>query len=158
MSPESCGEPIAFLQKFRGVLGNASMWAAAWSAFGFGVHLVSPVKNLTGVAGSSLLTHGIAFGVLGFLSGSFFSGLLILTERAGHLGELSMIRSAAWGTVAGLVGASATWGAMAAWDMMPLWIFGVTGAGLGLASGGGLSAIAKRSHRGAAEMSNDRDL
>ncbi|HJQ22526.1 MAG TPA: hypothetical protein VKA60_01335, partial [Blastocatellia bacterium] len=57
------------------------------------------------------------FGVLGFLAGVAFFGLLMLTERHRSFDELSVPRFAGWGTLSGLLlsaifakAASLAWG------------------------------------------------
>ena len=43
------------------------------------------------------------FGVLGFIAGVIFSGLLMLTEGRGGFDQMRLSRFAAWGAVAGLL-------------------------------------------------------
>jgi hypothetical protein len=71
------------------------IWAAAWFAaglvprwvFGFNADVPFP----------------LVFGVLGFIAGVIFSGLLMLTEGRRGFEEMTLPRFAAWGAVAGLL-------------------------------------------------------
>jgi hypothetical protein len=70
-------------------------WAAAWSAAGlvprwiFGFNADAPFP--------------LVFGVLGFIAGITFSGLLVLTEGRRRFDQMSLPRFAAWGGVGGLL-------------------------------------------------------
>jgi hypothetical protein len=71
------------------------IWAAAWFAaglvprwvFGFNADVPFP----------------LVFGVLGFIAGVIFSGLLMLTEGRRGFEEMTLPRFAVWGAVAGLL-------------------------------------------------------
>jgi hypothetical protein len=70
-------------------------WAAAWFAaglvprwvFGFNADVPFP----------------LVFGVLGFMAGVTFSGLLMLTESRRGFDQMTLSRFAAWGAVGGLL-------------------------------------------------------
>ncbi|HXT17058.1 MAG TPA: hypothetical protein VN706_15560 [Gemmatimonadaceae bacterium] len=83
------------LRRVRGALGIGFIWGAVWSVvggvprwvFGFNADVPFPV----------------VFGVLGFIAGVTFSGLLVLTERRRRFDEMSIRRFAVWGIVGGLL-------------------------------------------------------
>lgn len=97
-----------WLRRIRGAIGMGFAWAVAWSAagavprwvFGFNADVPFP----------------LVFGVLGFIAGVTFFGLLVLTESHRGFDEMSVRRFAGWGAVAGLllsalfaIGASLAW-------------------------------------------------
>ena len=98
-----------WLRRIRGAIGMGLTWAAAWFAaglvprwvFGFDADVPFP----------------LVFGVLGFIAGVTFSGLLVLTEGRRRFDQMSLPRFAGWGATAGLLlsalfvrGASLGWG------------------------------------------------
>jgi hypothetical protein len=84
-----------WLRRIRGAIGIGFTWAVAWSLVGlvprwlFGFNTDAPFP--------------IIFGVLGFIAGLIFSGLLMLTEGRRGFDELSLPRFAAWGAVGGFL-------------------------------------------------------
>jgi hypothetical protein len=84
-----------WLRRIRGAIGIGITWAAAWGVVGmvprwlFGFNTDAPFP--------------IIFGVLGFIAGVIFSGLLMLTEGRRGFDELSLPRFAAWGAVGGVL-------------------------------------------------------
>ena len=84
-----------WLRRIRGATGMGFTWAAAWSAaglvprwvFGFNADVPFP----------------LVFGVLGFLAGVTFSGLLVLTEGRRRFDQMSLSRFAGWGATGGLL-------------------------------------------------------
>ena len=84
-----------WLRRIRGAIGMGFTWAAAWFVagmvprwlFGFNADVPFP----------------LVFGVLGFIAGVTFSGILMLTEGRRTFDQLSLLRFAAWGGVAGLL-------------------------------------------------------
>ena len=84
-----------WLRRIRGAIGIGFTWAVAWSLVGamprwlFGFNTDAPFP--------------IIFGVLGFIAGVIFSGLLMLTEGRRGFDELSLPRFAAWGAVGGFL-------------------------------------------------------
>ena len=84
-----------WLRRIRGAIGMGFTWAVAWSVAGlvprwlFGFNTDAPFP--------------IIFGVLGFIAGVIFSGLLMLTEGRRGFDELSLPRFAAWGAVGGVL-------------------------------------------------------
>ena len=101
------------LRRIRGAIGMGFMWAAAWSAaglvprwvFGFNADVPFP----------------LVFGVLGFIAGVTFSGLVALTKGRRSFDQLSLARFGVWGALGGLLlsalfgkAASLGWGDMLA--------------------------------------------
>ena len=85
-----------WLRRARGAIGMGVIWAAAWSAAGmvprwlFGINADAPFP--------------LIFGVLGFIAGVTFSGVLVLTEgRRRRFDEMSLPRFAGWGAIGGLL-------------------------------------------------------
>jgi hypothetical protein len=84
-----------WLRRIRGALGIGFTWAAAWSAaglvprwvFGFNADVPFP----------------LVFGVLGFVAGVTFSGLLVLIEGRRRFDQMSLPRFGAWGAIGGLL-------------------------------------------------------
>ena len=84
-----------WLRRIRGAIGMGFTWGVAWSAVGLvprwvlGFNPDAPVP--------------IIFGVLGFVAGVTFSGLLVLTEGRRRFDQMSLPRFAGWGAVGGLL-------------------------------------------------------
>jgi hypothetical protein len=84
-----------WLRRIRGAIGVGFTWAAGWSAVGlvprwvFGFNADVPFP--------------LVFGVLGFIAGVTFSGLLVLTEGRRRFDQMSLSRFAGWGATAGLL-------------------------------------------------------
>jgi hypothetical protein len=84
-----------WLRRTRGAIGMGFTWAATWFAAGlvprwvFGVDADVPFP--------------LVFGVLGFIAGVTFSGLLILTEGRRRFDQISPPRFATWGAMGGLL-------------------------------------------------------
>ena len=84
-----------WLRRIRGAIGIGLTWAAAWFAVGnvprwvFGFNTDVPFP--------------LVFGVLGFVAGIIFSGLLMLTEGRRGFDQMTLSRFAAWGAVGGLL-------------------------------------------------------
>jgi hypothetical protein len=84
-----------WLRRIRGAIGIGFTWAAAWFAaglvprwvFGFNADVPFP----------------LVFGILGFIAGVIFSGLLMLTEGRRGFDQMRLSRFAAWGAVGGLL-------------------------------------------------------
>ena len=83
------------LRRVRGALGMGIAWGAAWSIAGmvprwlFGFNADAPFP--------------LIFGVLGFIGGVIFFGVLALAEGRRTFDQLSLPRFAAWGGVGGLL-------------------------------------------------------
>jgi hypothetical protein len=84
-----------WLRRIRGTIGMGLTWAVAWGAVGgvprwlFGFNTDAPFP--------------IIFGVLGFIAGVIFSGILMLTEGRRGFDQLRLSRFAALGAVGGFV-------------------------------------------------------
>ena len=84
-----------WMRCIRGAIGMGFTWAAAWFAaglvprwvFGFNADVPFP----------------LVFGVLGFIAGVIFSGLLMLTEGRRGFDEMKLSRFAAWGALGGFL-------------------------------------------------------
>src|SRR5919205_4311960 len=70
-------------------------WAAAWSAVGLVPRWVLGIN--------ADVPFPLVFGVLGFIAGVTFSGLLALAEGRRRFDQLSLPRFAGWGAVGGLL-------------------------------------------------------
>lgn len=84
-----------WMRRIRGAIGMGFTWAAAWAVAGsvprwlFGFNTDAPFP--------------LVFGVLGFIAGVIFSGLLMLTEGRRGFDEMKLSRFAAWGAVGGFL-------------------------------------------------------
>src|SRR5690349_5679186 len=82
------------LRRIRGALGIGLTWAVAWGAVGLlprwilGYNPDAPFP--------------IIFGVLGFLAGVTFSGLLMLIKGNRSFDQMTLPRFAGWGALGGL--------------------------------------------------------
>lgn len=84
-----------WLRRMRGAIGMGFTWAVAWSAVG-----VVP-RWVLGFNPDA--PFPIIFGVLGFVAGVTFSGVLALTERRRRFDQMSLPRFAGWGAMGGLL-------------------------------------------------------
>lgn len=109
-----------WVRRLRGAIGMGLSWALAWAPLGalLGAGLFLTLPELP--AGASLLRgmlrNGATLGVLGFLGGVYFSGVLRLAEGSSRFDQLSAPRFALWGalggvTLGGLGAALGLWGA-----------------------------------------------
>lgn len=85
-----------WLRKIRGAIGIGLAWALAW--FGAGMILLF----IAGF-GAADVPFPLAFGLLGFLAGVTFSGVLGLVEGRRRFDQMSMPRFAVWGGLGGLL-------------------------------------------------------
>ncbi len=85
-----------WLRRIRGAIGMGLTWALAW--FGAGLILLLVVGF-----GAADVPFPILFGVLGFLAGVTFSGVLGIVEGRRRFDQMSLRRFAAWGAVGGLL-------------------------------------------------------
>lgn len=83
------------LRRIRGAIGIGFTWGAVWAVAG----LVP--RWLFGV--NSDVPFPLVFGLLGFIAGVTFSGLLALTAGRRQFDQLSLARFAGWGAIGGLV-------------------------------------------------------
>ena len=98
-----------FLRRLRGMLGMALSWAVPWGVVigtAGGLLTYFLVRTPPGVSRISVALHaawgnGISGAMLGFVTGSIFSGVLWAAERQRSLPNLRASRFALWGAVAG---------------------------------------------------------
>lgn len=89
-----------FLRRIRGAIGMGLAWGAAW--FGAGMAMLLGLLLVTGSTGADV-PYPLGFGVLGFLAGATFSGVLAMVEGRRPFHEMSLPRFAGWGAVGGLL-------------------------------------------------------
>lgn len=84
-----------WLGRIRGIMGMGVTWAAAWLLAGFVPRWVFGFN--------ADVPFPLVFGVLGFVAGVTFSGLLVLTEGRRRFDQLSLPRFGLWGAMGGLL-------------------------------------------------------
>ena len=84
-----------WLRRARGAIGMGCTWAAAW----FGAGLVP--RWVFGF--NADVPFPLVFGVVGFIAGVTFSGLVVLTEGRRRFDQISLPRFAGWGAMGGLL-------------------------------------------------------
>ena len=85
-----------WLRRIRGAIGMGLTWAMAW--FGAGIVLLLVVG-----VGAADVPFPLFFGLLGFLAGTTFSGVLGVVEGRRRFDQMSLPRFAGWGAVGGLL-------------------------------------------------------
>jgi len=85
-----------WLRRIRGAVGMGLIWAIAW--FGAGVALLLVV----GVDAADV-PFPLGFGLLGFLAGITFSGILVIVEGRRRFDQMSVPRFTVWGAIGGLL-------------------------------------------------------
>ena len=85
-----------WLRRIRGAIGLGLTWAAAW--FGAGMILLLVVG-----VGAADVPFPLFFGLLGFLAGATFSGVVGMVEGRRKFDQMSLPRFAAWGALGGLL-------------------------------------------------------
>ena len=130
-----------WLRRIRGAIGMGLTWAAAW--FGAGLILLLVVG-----VGAADVPFPLFFGLLGFLAGVTFSGVLGIVEGRRRFDQMSLPRFAVWGGVGGLLlsGVLVLVGGLAGEILVLGPVFALAGAGC--ASGS----------LGLARMAEDREL
>lgn len=83
-------------RRIRGALGIGLAWAVAW--FGAGMILLL----IVGI-GAADVPFPLFFGLLGFLAGVTFSGILGFVDGRRRFDQMSIPRFALWGGVGGLL-------------------------------------------------------
>lgn len=141
-----------WLRRLRGAIGMGLTWAAAW--FGAGLALLLAVG-----VGAADVPFPLFFGLLGFLAGVAFSGVLGLFESRRRLDQMSLPRFAAWGAMGGLV-LTGCFSVAVALGGEPMWgealVLGPIFALAGATSAAGSLALARRaSHRGLPDPDRD---
>ena len=87
---------MKWLRRIRGAVGIGLTWAAAW--FGAGMMLLLVVGF-----GAADVPFPLFFGLLGFLAGVTFSGILGIVAGRRGFDRMSLPRFAAWGALGGLL-------------------------------------------------------
>lgn len=85
-----------WLRRIRGAIGMGLTWAAGW--FGAGLILLLVVG-----VGAADVPFPLFFGLLGFLAGATFSGVLGIVEGRRRFDQMSLPRFAGWGALGGLL-------------------------------------------------------
>jgi hypothetical protein len=84
-----------WMRRIRGAIGMGITWGVAWGVVG------SVPRWLFGF--NADVPFPLVFGVLGFMAGVIFSGLLMLTEGRRGFEQMTLPRFAAWGAVGGFL-------------------------------------------------------
>jgi hypothetical protein len=84
-----------WLRRVRGAIGMGFTWAVAWSVAGLVPRWV--------LGFNPDVPFPLVFGVLGFIAGVTFSGLVVLTEGRRRFDQISLPRFAGWGAMGGLL-------------------------------------------------------
>ncbi len=85
-------------RRIRGAIGMGLTWAAAW----FGAGLILLLVALA-FGNPPEVPFPLFFGLLGFLAGVTFSGVLGIAEGRLRFDQMSLPRFAGWGAVGGLL-------------------------------------------------------
>jgi len=125
-------------RRIRGAVGIGLTWAAAWFAAGMMLLLVVGVD-------AADVPFPLFFGLLGFLAGASFSGVLGILGGRRRFDQMSLSRFAGWGALGGvLVAGILTLASRPEAEFLVLGpVFGLAGA---LCAAGTL-ALAKRAER-----------
>jgi hypothetical protein len=83
-------------RRIRGAVGMGLTWAVAW--FGAGLMLLLVVG-----VGAADVPFPLFFGLLGFLAGATFSGVLGILGGRRRFDQMSLPRFAGWGALGGLL-------------------------------------------------------
>jgi hypothetical protein len=86
-----------FLRRRRGIIGTGLAWAVG------GIAAFSGLLALRGAPWEIILTSIPTGAWMGFVCGSAFAGILIVTERRRKLEDLSLRRVALWGAIGGFL-------------------------------------------------------
>jgi hypothetical protein len=90
-----------WLKRLRGIIGMGLTWAVGWVVIGAVLAMVLSVVGLDPPGLFWTITE--VFGSVGFLTGSMFSGVLMLAEGRRRFDALSLPRFVAWGALGGLL-------------------------------------------------------
>ena len=124
-----------WLRRLRGAIGLGLTWAAAW--FGAGMVLLLVVG-----VGAADVPFPLFFGLLGFLAGATFSGILGIFARRRRFDEMSLPRFAVWGALGGLLLSGIVF--VAAGPGGEILVLGPVFAAAGAISAAGTLALARR--------------
>lgn len=89
-----------WLRRLRGIFGIGTLWGAAGVVVGSVTSVLMNVVNGLPAFGT-LLELGLGAGGLGFVLGSTFASYLALLERRRTVDDLTPLRAAGWGLLAG---------------------------------------------------------
>lgn len=141
----------SILRRMRGALGTAVTWAVAWAGGGFGLaallFMASPRLGLGLFADAAPMITLLA-GATGFVGGTVFSAVLGTVHGRRSLADLSAVRIALWGGLAGMLVPLGVIAGAAIWGAVPLSVGSLGTAalvfgGLGAATGGGTIMLAQ---------------
>lgn len=126
-----------FMRRLRGAAGIGLAWGLAWLAAGL---------VLLAIVGPDAadVPFPLFFGLLGFIAGVIFSGILGMTEGRRSFDQMSTPRFAGWGAVGGLV-LSGAMALLLGADSLP--VLGPIFAASGAACASGSLALARRAER-----------
>ncbi len=124
-----------WLKRIRGAIGMGLAWAATW--FGAGLVLLLVVGF-----GAADVPFPLFFGLLGFIAGATFSGLLGVFAGRRRFDQLSLPRFAGWGALGGLLLAGML--VLAAGTSAEFLVVGPVFALAGAISAAGTLALARR--------------
>lgn len=132
-------------RRIRGALGLGLTWAVGWFAAGMALLLVLGPN-------AADVPFPLGFGLLGFLAGITFSGVLRVLGGRRSFDQMSLPRFALWGAVGGLMfsGAFVTVVALSGDAPLEMLVLGPVFALAGAGSAAGSLALAR--------MGEDRDL
>ena len=92
-----------FVRRLRGALGIGLAWGVLWAALGAALAIIIGVVDPDQIGpGEGPARVALILGLVGFLSGLGFAGLLALAERRSTLHDLSLGRVALWGLLGGV--------------------------------------------------------
>ena len=127
-----------WLRRIRAAIGVGLTWGAAW--FGAGMILLL----IVGV-GAADVPFPLFFGLLGFLAGAMFSGILALLAGRRTFDQMSLPRFAIGGALGGLILSGIV--TLAAGPGPELMVVGPVFALAGAVSAAGTLAIARRAEK-----------
>lgn len=87
---------MRMLRWLRGAIGMGLTWALGWFTVGMVLRLIVG-------QGADDVPLPIRFGLIGFLAGVTFSGILVVVGRRRSFDQMSLPHFAGWGAVGGLV-------------------------------------------------------
>lgn len=124
-------------KRIRAAMGIGLTWAAAWFAAGMALLFVVGF-------GAADVPFPLFFGLLGFLAGTTFAGILGLVAGKRRFDQMSLPRFAGWGALGGLLLSGALVLASGEGEFLVLGtVFAIAGA----TSAAGTLALARRGER-----------
>lgn len=118
------------LRSLRGLLGIGLTWGIVWAAVMIAVGMITEVVDPDSIdPGEEPIVLGAMVGLVGFISGLVFGGLLSIAERQKTISDLSLSRVAMWGILV-----SAAFPLLAGKDIRMMLFLGPLGAVSALAS------------------------